>query len=280
MPLRLMAILAHPDDESLGFGGALAKYAAEGVQTSVVTATSGDRGRFGEHRFGAEGHPGARKIARIREAELRGAAVVLGLHDLSLLGYPDGQLDEADPTEIIRRLVAIVRRVRPDVVLTFPPDGGYGHPDHIAISQFTSAAMVAAADPGHDAGFGASTLAPHAVAKLYHLVSPKPAWDLYQAAFKKLVANVDGVERHAMPWPDWQITTAIDARDHVATVWRAVCCHESQVANYAGLRELSPEGHAELWGRQYFYRAYSTVNGGRRREDDLFEGLREPGREG
>ncbi len=273
-PLRLMAVLAHPDDESLGIGGTLAKYAAAGVETSIVIATSGDRGRFGDHRFGAAGHPGARQLARIREAELREAAVVLGVHDLSLLGYPDGHLDEAEPREIIRRLVGITRRVRPDVVITFAPDGAYGHPDHIAISQFTGAAMVAAADPGHVPPPGAPVLPPHAVAKLYHMASPKSAWDIYQAAFKKLVSNIDGVERHAMPWPDWGITTIIDARDHWETVWRAVCCHASQVENYAGLKELSPADHAELWGRQYFYRAYSTVNGGRKQEDDLFEGLR------
>ncbi len=278
LPLRLMAVLAHPDDESLGIGGTLTKYAAEGVETSVVTATSGDRGRFGDHRFGTTGHPGGRQIARIREAELREAAVVLGVHDLTLLGYPDGHLDEADPGEIIRRLVGVVRRVRPDVVITFAPDGAYGHPDHIAISQFTGAAMVAAADPGHVAQPGAPVLAAHAVAKLYHMVSPKPAWDMYQAAFKKLVSNVDGVERHAMPWPDWEITTTVDARDHAATVWRAVCCHASQVENYVGLKELSAADHLELWGRQHFYRAYSTVNGGRKPEHDLFEGLRGAGR--
>lgn len=277
-PLRLMAVLAHPDDESLGFGGTLAKYSAEGVETFLVTATSGDRGRLGDHRFGTAGHPGGKQIARIRETELREAAVILGVRDLSLLGYPDGHLDEVDPREIIRRIVALVRRVRPDVVITFAPDGGYGHPDHIAISQFAGAALVAAADPGHIAASGSPALAPHAVAKLYHLVSPRSAWDIYQAAFKKLVSTVDGVERHAVPWPDWEITTTLDAREQIANVWRAVCCHKSQIENYTGLWNLEPADHAELWGRQHFYRAYSTVNGGRRPEHDLFEGVRDTDR--
>lgn len=274
-PLRLMAVLAHPDDETLGIGGTLAKYAADGVEISVITATSGDRGRFGEHPFGTAGHPGARQIARIRESELREAAVVLGVHDLSLLGYPDGQLDQVDAREIIRRLVGTVRRVRPDVVVTFAPDGGYGHPDHIAISQFTSAAMVAAADPGHVALPGAPILAPHAVAKLYHLASPQSEWNIYEAVFKKLVSNVDGIERQAVPWPDWALTTMIDAREYASTVWKAARCHVSQVENFAGLKELSLAGHVDLWGRQYFYRAYSTVNGGRQPETDLFDGLRD-----
>jgi hypothetical protein len=85
---------------------------------------------------------------------------------------------------------------------------------------------------------------------------------------------VDGIERQAQPWPDWAITTIVDTRAYWPTVWRAVSCHDSQVANYAGLAKLAPEHHEGLWGRQYFYRVLSRVNGGRRRESDLFEGLR------
>ena len=77
-----------------------------------------------------------------------------------------------------------------------------------------------------------------------------------------------------MPWPDWAITTVIDTRDVWPTVWRAVSCHESQMAAYEQLKDLSPEHHEALWGRQSFYRVFSTVNGGRARETDLFEGIR------
>ena len=96
----------------------------------------------------------------------------------------------------------------------------------------------------------------------------------YQAAFKKLTSTVDGVERQALSWPEWAITTFVDTRAHWPTVWRAVTCHDSQVANYRRLAELAPEHHEALWGWQSFYRAFSTVNGGRKRETDLFEGLR------
>jgi LmbE family N-acetylglucosaminyl deacetylase len=84
---------------------------------------------------------------------------------------------------------------------------------------------------------------------------------------------VDGVEREAMPWPDWEITTAVDVRDHWRTVWKAVQCHRSQIASYGGLADLPPEVHEKLWGTEHLYRAFSTVNGGRRRETDVFEGL-------
>jgi LmbE family N-acetylglucosaminyl deacetylase len=271
--LRLMAVLAHPDDESLGVGGTLAKYASEGVETFLVTATLGQRGRYQGHPVGHELHPGAAALAGVREAELRAAAAVLGVGELILLGYRDQELDRADPHEARARIARAIRRTRPHVVVTFGPDGAYGHPDHIAISQLTTAAIVAAADRSLTPE-AVPALAPHAVSKLYYMAMPEPAWAAYQAAFKRLVSVVDGVERHAVPWPQWAVTTVIDTRGAWEVVWRAVSCHQSQVAGYAGLAELAPEHHQALWGRQSFYRVFSTVNGGRACETDLFDGVR------
>jgi LmbE family N-acetylglucosaminyl deacetylase len=269
--LKLLAVLAHPDDETLGLGGVFARYAAEGVETYLVTATRGDRGRFRGAKDGP-GHPGSEELARIREGELRAAASVLGIRGVTLLGYGDGRVDETEPREAAARIAAEIRRIRPQVVMTFAPDGAYGHPDHVAISQFTTAAVVVAADPEHrDDGAG---LAPHAISKLYYVVSSLERWDAYQAAFKKLTSLVDGVERQAQPWPAWMITTSIDTRAQWPTVWRAVTCHDSQIGGYEKLKDLQPAHHEALWGRQEFYRALSVVNGGRRREEDLFEGLR------
>src|SRR5580765_9064929 len=92
---RLMAVLAHPDDESLGVGGTLAKYASEGVEVFLLTATRGDGGRYHGHRPGEPQHPGPSALAKIRENELRAAAAVLGVHEVSLLDYGDQQLDGA-----------------------------------------------------------------------------------------------------------------------------------------------------------------------------------------
>ena len=269
MTLRLMCVLAHPDDESLGTGGTLAKYAAEGIETFVVTATRGERGRFGN----SQERPASDVVGATREAELRAAAQELGVREVVVLGYPDGALDRVDPALAQEKIAAEMRRVRPQVVLTFGPDGAYGHPDHVAISQFTTAAIVAAADPlfaVDDAGTAAMT---HAVSKLYYIAWSESTWAAYQAAFRTLVSSVDGVARQATPWPDWAITTVMDTREVWSTVWRAVSCHESQVAGYDRLRELSPQHHEALWGRQSFYRVFSTVNGGRTREADLFEGI-------
>lgn len=267
-PLRLMAVLAHPDDESLGFGGVLARYSAEGVETFVITATRGQRGRYKGIPPG-EGHPGAEAMARMREAELRAACAALGVREVVLLDYMDGALDQADPVAASARIAAELRRLRPQVVLTFDPQGAYGHPDHIAICQFAVAALVLAADPAADVAGR-----PHAVSKLYSIVATAEAWAVYQSAVRKLTSFVDGVEREVEPWPDWAITTRIDTRAHWPTVWKAVSCHESQVAAYERLAQVSPAEHEALWGSQSFYRAMSTVNGGRRRETDLFEGLR------
>jgi LmbE family N-acetylglucosaminyl deacetylase len=267
-----MAVLAHPDDESLGFGGTLAKYASEGVDVFLLTATRGDGGRYRGHRADDREHPGAAALAKIREAELRAACSVLGVRAVSLLDYADRYLDRASPREVVADIAGHLRQIRPDVVVTFAPDGAYGHPDHIAISQATTAAIVAAADPSF-ADKRLEAPPPHAVSKLYYLAWGESTWAAYQAAVGRLMATVDGVERQATPWPDWAITTVIDARAFSSTVWRAVSCHDSQVAAYGPLHDLPPEHHAALWGAQSFYRALSTVNGGRSRETDLFEGI-------
>ncbi len=270
---RLMAILAHPDDESLGMGGTLAKYARDGVDVFLLTATRGDGGRFRGLPRGDPQHPGRSALATIREAELRAAAAVLGVSEVTLLDYEDQHLDAANPSQAIARIAQELRRIRPDVVLTFGPEGGYGHPDHIAISQFATAAVFAAADCTFAVAGVEPASKPHSVSKLYYLAWPTDTWNAYQSALRKLSATVDGIERTASPWPDWTITTMIDTRDVWATVWRAVACHESQLGTYERLKNLSPEHHESVWGRQSFYRVFSTVNGGRTRETDLFEGM-------
>lgn len=262
-------MLAHPDDESLGTGGILAKYGAEGVATHVVTATLGERGRIGEER------PGAAIAAPIRRRELERACERLGVRELSLLGYHDGDLDRAESVEAVAKIAAHVRRIRPQVVVTFAADGGYGHVDHIAISQLTGAALVAAADPELAAPPGVDLpVRTHAASKLYWMAWNGSAWAAYQHAFGELVFRADGVERQAVPWTDWSITTLIDTSDHWRTVWAAVQCHESQLAGYKPLAELPEEHHLGLWGQQTFYRVWSRVNGGRTPETDLFAGLR------
>ena len=130
---------------------------------------------------------------------------------------------------------------------------------------------MAAADAASEAGVRET----HAVSKLYYLAWPSSTLAAYEEAFRKLVSHVDGVERQATLWLDWALTTVIDTRRWWPTAWKAVSCHESQVAVYAKLKELSEVSHEALWGWQSFYRALSLVNGGRERETDLFTGLQD-----
>jgi LmbE family N-acetylglucosaminyl deacetylase len=232
-----MAVTAHPDDESLGYGGTLARYASEGVEVSLLVATRGERGRFGD---GQEPHPGEAGLGRIREAEVRKAAAVLGVRHVRFLGYLDGDLDQAPTVEATGRIVSHLRELKPQVVLTFDQGGGR----------------------------------PHQVQKLYYMAWTDRVWEAYQKVFKVLSSTVDGVVRPAMPWPSWEVTTTADAHDHWETVWNAVQCHRSQIAQYARLEGLTPEDHQGLWGPQEYYRVFSLVNGGRELERDLFEGLR------
>jgi LmbE family N-acetylglucosaminyl deacetylase len=252
-----MCVLAHPDDESLGTGGILAKYSQEGVATFVLTATRGERGRFDDKGTS----PGPAIVGETREAELRAAAHELGVREVSLLDYRDGELDQIDAVEAIEKIAGHIRRVQPQVVVTFDPFGAYGHPDHIAISQLTAAAIVRAA-------------CEHRVSKFYYFVNGERKWAAYQAAFKTLTSNVDGRVRGAVAWPGWSITTRIDARGAWQQVWRAVQCHKTQMSIYKNVASLTEEEQKMIWGTAEFYRVFSLVNGGRETEQDLFEGLR------
>lgn len=267
MSLKLLCVLAHPDDESLGNGGMLARYAAEGVETYLVCATRGERGWMQD----AATYPGPAALGEIREGELRAAGAVLGLREIEFLDYIDGDLDQAAPSEAIAKIAAAIRRIRPHVVVTFGPDGGYGHPDHIAISQFTTAACVCAADPsysGDGAGDG------HRVAKLYYMAVPPDLAAAYVTAFGEISIAVDGMVRQPQACPDWQVTTRIEALAYVAQAWQAVLCHRTQLPAYHILAAVPQDVRNSIWGDTAYYRAYSMVNGGRRIERDLFDGLR------
>jgi LmbE family N-acetylglucosaminyl deacetylase len=157
------------------------------------------------------------------------------------------------------------------VVVTFGFEGAYGHPDHIAISQFATAAVTAAADGSYR---DPEDRSPHRVPKLYWVAWDHGELERYQMAFKRLLSHVDGVEREATAWPDWAITTRVDTRRYWPTVWRAIQCHGTQLPGYGGLAGLSDADQERLWGNPGFYRVMSTVNGGRELETDLFAGLR------
>lgn len=265
--LSFLGIFAHPDDESLGAGGLFAKYAADGVRTSLITATRGQRGWTGK----PENYPGAEALGQLREQELHGAASRLGIDEVVILDYMDGDLDQVDPKVVIPEIAAHIRRIRPDVILTFDPFGAYGHPDHIAISQFSHAAVLAAADPTYPLD---GNLLAHRVAKFYYLADPEALLDIYEALFGDLKMEIDGVERRPVLWKDWSITTRVDCSAHIDTVLDAIAFHRSQIPNYDEMRQNHEPTLRQVWATQSLYRAYSLVNGGRTVENDIFDGVR------
>ena len=263
--LKLLAIFPHPDDETLGLGSTFARYSAEGVETYLICATRGERGWYE-----SEGpDPGLEGLARIREAELRCAAEHLGLKEVNFLDYIDGDVDQTDAPEIIRKLVAPIRRIQPQVVVTFAPDGAYGHPDHIALSQFANGALVCAADAVFEDG-----QVPHRVSKLYYMVDSLDVVEAANEAFGGIRMEVDGVTRHHQGWEDWKITTVLDNKNYMDRVQRAIQCHKSQLPGYGPIGEWSIAELTRVFGIGHFYRAFSLVNGGRNVETDLFEGLK------
>lgn len=256
-PRGLLAIFAHPDDETFGAGGVLALAASAGVPTWLVCATDGDLG-------GAEG---ARELdPTLRRGELRCAMTSLGAAEPVFLGYrdsgmegwakPDGCLALAPAEEVVERLVAIVRDLRPTTILTFDPGGIYGHPDHVAISAHATAAFRrAAAEAG-----GPTTLYHQALsrsdlarwgemeAQLAALRGDDPA-DMAEPTEDDLLQRQRFVE---LARPDEDVTTEVDVRTVLDRKLAAFACHASQVRDrWTGV----PRDVLEAWlGRETFIR--------------------------
>lgn len=195
----LLFCFAHPDDESFSGAGTAMKYAAAGARTVLVTATLGQRGKCGDPPICRSD-----EIERVRERELREAARIIGFDELHLLGYRDRELADAPHEDVRRSLVTLIRRARPAIVFTFDPNGFNVHPDHVAISRYTSDAVAAAADPRWLPEAGP----PHAVQRL--LWTPTiPPWE----ASKK-----ERLDQH--PAADFLVDVA-DWRDRRAAALRA-----------------------------------------------------------
>lgn len=266
-PLRLLAVFPHPDDETLGMGASLAWHVDHGIECHLICATRGQRGWSGP----ADEYPGLDELGRIREAELRCATAHLGLSDVVVLDYVDGDLDQASPTDVIAELASHVRRIRPQVVVTYAPDGLYGHPDHVALSQFTAAALMAAADPS-DTGPGGAPA--HAVAKFYYVVDTKTVVQRVHDLLGGIGMEIDGVARSHVGWEEWTVNARIDGRATFDRVWPAILCHKTQLPGFGPITELPRETLLDVFGEGTFVRVFSRVNGGRALERDLFEGLR------
>jgi LmbE family N-acetylglucosaminyl deacetylase len=166
--LRILGMFAHPDDEVFCAGGTFARYAAEGAEIMVVSATKGDAGQIRDAQSATR-----RTLGVVRERELHESCRRLGIEHCRCLDYGDGTLKDMDSNVLVETVTQIIRDYQPDIVITFGEDGGYGHPDHIAISMATTQACIAAASPEQfphqlKSGFGL-----HTPARLYHSHFPR-----------------------------------------------------------------------------------------------------------
>lgn len=274
----LLAVLAHPDDESFGLGGTLALYAQKGFNVYLVCATRGEVGTVDpEHMHGFK------TIAELRESELRCAAEHLGLKDVFFLDYRDsgmpGSEDNKHPDaqvahpvdEVAGRVVKYIRMLKPDVVLTFDPIGGYRHPDHIHIHQAT----VLAFEKSGDASFHPESGLPFKPASLYFQVFPR--WFL-KAAVRimpifgqdptKFGRNKD-VDLKSLADVDFPVNARLDVRSVSEIKDKAGACHASQGGGQmrSGLMGFVSKAFGEY---EDYMRAYPPVAKDEKRQSDLF----------
>ncbi len=210
----ILGIFAHPDDESMGPGGTLAKYAAAGHRVAIVTATDGGAGRLFHERPADDA--GRAELRRLRREETAAACRILGIGHLGFLGMDDGTLARRNILEIEETLAALLRRERPDVVMTFHGSGISFHPDHRILTLATAGAVAGAAREDWYAQGPAAGLAPHRTAKLY-------GYTVAEDAIPR-----DEWPRRVYLSPADEVTTRIDTQEQVETRWAAIRAHATQ----------------------------------------------------
>jgi LmbE family N-acetylglucosaminyl deacetylase len=263
-----MAVFAHPDDEAFGTGGTLTKYAAEDCDVYLVTATRGEAGEIAEPGLATSAN-----LPFVREQELRCACQIYGVHPPRFLDYQDGQLAIVNQGQAVGRLVRIIRELKPQVLVTFGPDGIYGHYDHIAAYRWATIAANMAADPDcfpdHD------ICEPHQVSKLYFRVLPQEQVATMAEAGKPAAVMMDGVPFYFVGRPAEEITTVIDVSDYLEAKLSGIRCHATQVGRHNRFVDTPDEVMRERWFREEsFVLAHSLVRRSPGVETDLFAGLR------
>ncbi len=273
---RLLIAYAHPDDESFGLGGLIARYVSEGVEVDLICATNGDVGTVS-----AEHLNGFASVAELRLSELDCAAEVLGLTrvfkfgfcDSGMMGSPTANnpacLWQADQASLTRRVVEVIREVQPQVVVTFNTYGGYGHPDHIAIQKATTAAFSAAGEASYETG-----QEPYRPQKLYYTSIPT---NLLRIGLLRM--RLKGQDpRHLGKNRDLDMVAVLEHAEPTHTTvnvsrffeqWNAAnACHKSQLGG--GMSQLPPLLRRLVSPSQSFTRIVPAPKANRVDEHDLF----------
>ena len=284
MPLgeqrTLLAVFAHPDDESFGIGGTLARYAAEGVRVVLACATMGEAGEIKDPSLGT-----VEQLAEIRERELRCACDALGISELHLLGYRDSgmvgspdnddprSLVQAEPVEVVGKIVRVIRQVRPQVVVTFEESGGYGHPDHIAIHHHTVAAFRAAGDPSQYSEHLGMGLEPHLPQKLYFTAMPRRFFRGLAQRLKAMgfdLSRFGDFDWESMGVPDELCVAEVDVSAYLDIKQQAFQCHRSQFSPDSPFSLIPPEVQQDFMNTESFASPDSRLEPGQEPGTDLF----------
>ncbi|MEU9044730.1 MULTISPECIES: PIG-L family deacetylase [unclassified Kitasatospora] len=273
-PLTLMAVHAHPDDEASGTGGVLARYAAEGIRTVLVTCTDGGCGDGPDGvKPGDPGHDPA-AVAAMRRQELEASCEVLKVSHLELLEFADsgmmgwptndapGSFWRTPVEDGAARLAELMRHYQPDVVVTYDENGFYGHPDHIQAHRITMAALELT-------GMTPKvywTTAPHSMMRRFGEIMREFGTD------REEPEPTEAAELPEIGLPDEEITTWVDTTEFGDQKFDALAAHASQGENIFFLR-MGKERFNELWGVETFVRV-KDATGAAVPETDLFAGLR------
>lgn len=272
--LTMMAVHAHPDDEASSTGGVLAKYSAEGVRTVVVTCTNGEFGDApGQVKPGTDGHD-EQVVAQLRLSELRESCKILGVTNLELLGYHDSGMPDWDyrnrpdafcnvPQELVAaRIVSLIEQYRPQIVISYDPDGAYQHPDHVHAARSAAAAVASSGLP----------------AKFYQTAMRRSDWGKVMQALREAGEDVGEWEEptpevvRQMEEEERRITTTIDIHDMLGVKRDALMAHASQIED-SWFSKIPPEVAAQAFGRESFIRVIDSTRAPVP-ESDLFSGLR------
>ena len=265
----LLGVFAHPDDEGSA-SGTLGQAAAAGHRAYVACATRGDGV---DAKISDPALATRETLGEVRSQELTCACAKLGLQPPIFLGYQDGEVDQVPLEDAARAVARLIRELRPAVVITHGPEGGYGHPDHIAVSAFTTRGFELAADPAL-----ALDLAPYAPAKLYYTAMPRSYLESVPA-FRDRRADIRGQALRFVGVADETITTAVSVTDWLTRKLEALSCHRTQFEFDPQTGQpkmfttsLPEPQRSQFFGHERYVLARSSVpfNG---RESDLLAGL-------
>ena len=266
MERSMLVVFAHPDDEAFATGGTLAKYASAGVRTTLVCATRGEVGEISDPVLATPN-----TLPSVREQELLCSAETLGIEEVVFLGYRDsgmiGTPDNEHPDafilaneeEVIAKLVGIMRQVKPQIVLTFEPNGGYGHPDHIAIHNHTVSAFHKAAQEDYSVELGEAWRSD----RLIYTAIPKSFFLDMRSRLQGLgedTSDLDRFDETGFVWPDDQVDVEVDVSEVVDRKWSALQCHQTQFGPDNLFRRLPDEDAKALMSREYFAIAWPEIS--------------------